>query len=59
MIWDRKKIMEKKKEETKVLFVRTPRHLFDAVSKIAKDEYRTQVSVVNQAIKEFLEKRGG
>ena len=51
--------MTKEKKETKVLFVRAPVDLFDAISKIAKAEFRTRASVVNQAIGEFLKKRGG
>ena len=50
--------MEKEKKETKCLFIRTPASLFDAISKVAKSEFRTKASVINQAISEFLKKRG-
>jgi len=45
------------KQETKVLFVRIPQEWFEKISEIAKKECRTQVSIVRQTIKEYLERR--
>ena len=45
-----------KKEKTKVLFVRIPESMDQKITLLAEKECRTQVSVVRQAIKEFLEK---
>jgi len=47
----------KKKEKTKVLFVRIPESWIEKINEIAETEARTQVSVARQAIKEFLERR--
>lgn len=47
----------KKKEKTKVLFVRIPESWFEKINEIGEAEARTQVSVARQAIKEFLERR--
>ena len=48
----------RKKTQTAVLFVRTPDAFKVEIDKIAEEEIRTAVSVVNHAIKEYLEKRG-
>ena len=48
----------RKKTQTAVLFVRTPDAFKVEIDKIAEEEMRTAVSVVNHAIKEYLEKRG-
>ena len=48
----------RKKTQTAVLFVRTPDAFKVEIDKIAEEEMRTAVSVVNHAIKEYLERRG-
>ena len=48
----------RKKTQTAVLFVRTPGDFKAEIDKIAEEEMRTAVSVVNHAIKEYLERRG-
>jgi len=45
-----------KKVKSKVLFVRIPENWHEKINQISKKECRTQVSVVRQAIKEFLER---
>lgn len=45
------------KKKTIVFFLRIPVEWKDRIQKIAEKECRTQVSVVRQAIKEFLEKK--
>ncbi len=44
------------KEKTKVLFVRIPESWLTKINKIAEKECRTQVSIVRQAIKKFLDR---
>jgi len=44
------------KEQTMLFSFRLPKGLHKEISKIAEREYRTQASVVRQAIKEFLER---
>lgn len=44
-------------KKEKVLFVRVTNDQFKKIADIASNEERTQVSVVRQAIKEFLKRR--
>jgi len=43
-----------KKEKTKSLFIRIPLSWADKITKIAQSEFRTEASVIRQAIKSFL-----
>ena len=46
-----------KKEKTVSIHLRIPESFLKGVAEIAEEECRTQISVIRQAIKEFLEKR--
>ena len=47
----------KKKEKTVSVHLRIPKSFLPEIAEIAEEECRTQISVIRQAIKEFLEKR--
>ena len=49
---------EMSKAKSKALFVRVPPLFYEAIAKIGEEECRTQQSIVNHAIKEYLERRG-
>lgn len=46
-----------KKEQTRSVGIRLPVSWFKVIEKIAEKECRTLNSIINQAVKEFLEKR--
>lgn len=46
-----------KKEQTRSVGIRLPISWFKVIEKISEKECRTLNSVINQAVKEFLEKR--
>jgi predicted transcriptional regulator len=46
-----------KKEKTISVHIRLPESQIKELNKIAEEQCRTQVSLIRQAVKEFLEKR--